>query len=630
MNHETLDRLFERAILAVVVVLLVFAPLAMGAVGTQAFLVVQALVMVVLFLWALRIIFARKNRLFWPPLCWVVLAFALYSVARYFTADIEYVARFEVIQTLLYAFLFFAIVNNLASKESALVISLALVFLAAGISCYAIWQFMARSHHVWNLISPYAGRASGTYISPNNLACFLEMTLPLALAFLLTGRVRPLTRILLGYAALAMAGGLAVTFSRGGWASAAVGLSALLLVLIFHHKHRLPALVLLVALFAGGTIFITKYLSKTISYVARIEAVETNTVDLGYRAEMWKAAEGMWRDHFWFGVGPAHYDYRFRQYRPGVVQGRPDRAHNDYLNLLADWGTVGGLIVLSGILVFGVSLIRTSKAVWPDEHDLRRGMSNRFAFFLGASAALLALAVHSVGDFNLHIPANALLGVCLLALLTGQLRLATNRYQFDALLPLKILLVFLLVGGLFCFGFQGYRRAREFAWQLRADDVNLPLLQRADLLKKALAIDPMDFDTTYQIGELYRVQSFQGGSDYESLAREAMQWYARGMKLDPYDGYNYMDYGMCLDWLDRYDEAVSYFSRAEELDPNGYFTAANLGWHYLQVGDYPAAQACFLRSTRLGWFGNDMAFSYLEIIQKKLIEIASGQPQLSP
>ena len=68
--------------------------------------------------------------------------------------------------------------------------------------------------------------------------------------------------------------------------------------------------------------------------------------DWGVRRDMWSAAVQMWRDHFWWGVGPAHYDYRFREYRPETMQSRPGRAHNDYLNLLADWGTVGGVIVL--------------------------------------------------------------------------------------------------------------------------------------------------------------------------------------------------------------------------------------------------------------------------------------------
>src|SRR5579859_1560451 len=241
MNGGTLNRLFELGILALVLAILVFAPLAMAAVAAPEFLVVQGLVMAVMLLWALRIIFNPKIPFYWPPICWVVLAFALYAVARYLTADIEYVARLEMIQTLLYAFLFLAIVNNLTSKESAQIISFTMIFLAAGISCYAVYQFMTHSNRVWNMFSPYPGRASGTFISPNNFSCFLEMLLPLALAFMLAGRIRPLTRIFLAYTAVVMTAGLSMTFSRGGWIATAVGVFGLLAALLSHRKHRLPA-----------------------------------------------------------------------------------------------------------------------------------------------------------------------------------------------------------------------------------------------------------------------------------------------------------------------------------------------------------------------------------------------------
>ncbi len=316
MNGEKIDRFFERANLALIVAILVFAPLAFGAVDAWEFLVVQALTVGVMFLWALRIACNPKTKFFWPPLCWAVLAFALYAIARYLTADIEYVARMEVIQTLLYAFLFFAVVNNLTSKESTQVVSFTLVFLAAGISCYAIWQFLAHSHRVWNEMSPYAGRASGTYISPNNFSCFLELALPLALAYLLTGRVKAFTRLLLFYAVLAMAAGLAVTFSRGGWVAAGIGVFGLLTILLFTPKHRLAAFIVMVVLVGGGTVFVANFLSQTFSYIGRVTNLKENSSgDMEFRSQMWKAAEDMWADHFWFGVGPAHYDYRFRQYR---------------------------------------------------------------------------------------------------------------------------------------------------------------------------------------------------------------------------------------------------------------------------------------------------------------------------
>jgi hypothetical protein len=117
-----------------VLAILVFGPLAMGAVDAWAFLVVQGLTMGVMLLWALRIWISPKPQLLWPPICWVVLAFTIYAIARYLTADIEYVARQEMIQVLLYAFLFFAIVNNLYRQEFSQVISFTLIFLAMGIS----------------------------------------------------------------------------------------------------------------------------------------------------------------------------------------------------------------------------------------------------------------------------------------------------------------------------------------------------------------------------------------------------------------------------------------------------------------------------------------------------------------
>jgi O-antigen ligase len=626
MKGETMDRFFERGILALVLSILIFAPLAMGAVGAWEFLIVQALIMGVMFLWGLRGGLASGVKLFWPAICWPVLAFALYAVARYLTADIEYAARFEMIQTLLYGFLFFAIINNLTSRDSTQAVSFGLVILATGISCYAIWQFMTHSSHVWNEISPYRGRATGTYISPNNLSCFLEMTMPVALAFLLAGRVKPLTRILLCYALLTMGVALAVTFSRGGWVAAGVGVIAVLVILLCHRKHRLVSFVVLVVLSIGLAVFVTNYLSHTFGYIDRVKSFDDNQErDLNSRAELWKAAEGMWVDHFWFGVGPAHFDYRFRQYRPENIQARPDRAHNDYLNLLADWGTTGGVIVVAGMLIFGLGVAKTWKAVRPDEREPGRGMSNRFAFFVGASAALLALAAHSVVDFNLHIPANALIGVVFLALLAGQLRFATGNNKIEAGATSRVVLIIVLAGGIAYFGFQGYWREREWVWQARAGDMNLPLLKRAALLERAFAAEPEDFQAAYDIAELYRFQSFQGGQDYEAQAKTAMKWYSRGLKLNRFDGYDDLGYGMCLDWLGNHDEAEGFYSRAEALDPNGYFTVANVGWHYVQLGDYSAARVWLERSIRLEANVNPIAFSYWDIVQERLIQQASGQ-----
>jgi O-antigen ligase len=627
MNREALDKFFERGILALVLAVLVFAPLAMGAVDAWAFLVVQGLTIAVMLVWVLRIWISPKPQLLWPPICWVVLVFTLYAVARYLTADIEYVARQELIQVLICAFLFFAIVNNLYRQEFSQVISFTLIFLAMGISCYTVYQFLTHSNRVWNFTSPYAGRASGTYISPNNLAGFLEMLLPLAVAYILVGRMKPVTRILLGYAALVMFAGMAVTFSRGGWAACGIALLVLLGILIFHRQHRIPAFLLLIVLLGGGAIFAAKYLTKTVTYARRVdETLNNGRVDLNFRRDMWLAAAQMWRDNFWWGAGPAHYDYRFRQYRSEHMQMRPDRAHNDYLNLLADWGTAGGMVVLAGMTVFAAGLLQTRRHVRRAENQFSSGMSNRFAFFLGAAAGLFALALHSAVDFNLHIPANAILGVTLLALLSGNLRFATESYWLNLRLPLKIFATFALASGAAYLSWQEMRGAHETFWLARAEHSPNFSPQTAAALEKAFAAEPENFETAYNIGECYRVESFDGGQNYGELAKTAMEWFERGWRLNRYDGYDYLRYGMCLDWLDRHAEAEKFFSEADALDPNGYFTAANIGWHYVQTGDYAAARPWLERSVQLQPAGNDIAQSYLELAGQKLRDNASGKP----
>ncbi|MDD5138816.1 MAG: O-antigen ligase family protein [Verrucomicrobiales bacterium] len=627
MDRESLDNWCERSILGLVLGILVFAPLSLGAVDAWAFLVVLDLTMAVMLVWALRLWISRKPQLLWPPVCWAVLAFAIYAIARYLTADIEYVARQEMIQVLMYAFLFFAIVNNLYRQEYAQVISFTLVFLAMGISGYAVFQYFTHSPHVWNYEAMYPGRGTGTFISPNNLAGFLEMILPLAVAYILAGRIKPVMRILLGYSALVIAAGIVVTFSRGGWAAAGLALLALLGILICHRQHQLPAFLLLVFLIGGGAVFTAKYLTRTATFVQRDKSsgMDIKHVELELRSDLWVAAAQMWRENFWWGAGPAHYNYRYPAYRTERIQLQPDRAHNDYLNLLADWGTAGGIIAFAGMALFGASLWQTRKHVRRVEKEFKSGNSNRFAFFLGAAAGLFALALHSAVDFNLHIPANAILGVALLALLSSNLRFATERFWFNLRQPAKIVATLTLAAGIAYLSLQEYRGGRETLWLARAEQLPNFSPERAAALEKAFAAEPQNFTTAYDIGECYRTQSFDGGENSGELAKTAMQWFERGWKLNRYNGYNYLRYGMCLDWLERHDEAGPFFNRADACDPNNYFTAANIGWHYVQAGDYAAARPWLQRSIRLQPLDNPIARSYLNLAEQKLRSNASGQ-----
>src|SRR5207247_2426675 len=144
----------------------------------------------------------------------------------------------------------------------------------------------------------------------------------------------------------------------------------------------------------------------------------------------------------------------------------------------------------------------------------------------------------------------------------------------------------------------GWRRGTEYLWLDRAEHERLYLQAKTagsnnspengtatfDLargtaaatqryvlaLRRAAAAAPMNFETTYELAETLRRLSYQGLDGYQQLAEEAIKWFQRGTRLNPYDPYNHMGIGMCLDWLGKHAEGGPYFDRAVKLDPNNY------------------------------------------------------------
>lgn len=620
MNRETLDRWCERGILGLVLGILVFSPLAFGAARLQEFLGVQLLTVLVLLLWLVRIWLGDKPKFLFPPLSWVVVAFVGYAIGRYLTCDVEYIGRQELLRILVYAAMYFVVLNNLHRQESTQIIAFTLFGLALLLSFYAVFQFATKSDLVWNVHSTYVGRGSGTYICPNHLAGFLELLIPLATAYAIAGRGKALTKILISYTALAMLAGVAVTASRGSWVAVALALIGLALLLMTHRSFRWPAIALLAILIAGGSLAANKTIYFKLRMSRAISAA--GSLDLDMRLGMWDSAIRMWRDHVWFGVGPGHYDVLFREYRPATVQPQADRTHNDYLNTLADFGVIGGALVAlaMGLLAHGV--IKVWKHVQRDGGVFSTNHSDKFAFVIGSTLGLFALALHSFVDFNFHIPANAIIAVTLIALLTSHWRFATERFWFSVRLPGKAIATTGLLLALGYLGVQTIQLGRECLWLNRATASENFTLNQAQLLEHGYAIEPKNGDTAYAIGEIYRVLSFEGKADFESLAQQALTWYQRAITNNPHGSDYYLRVGMVLDFLDRHDEAESLFLKADDLDPNGYFTSAQIGQHYIDSGNYAAARPWLERSLLLEWKKNPLAEAKLKLVNERLLEAA--------
>jgi O-antigen ligase len=639
VNRETLADWCLRGIMGIVIAALVFAPLAFGSVRPQEFQYLVAAAALVLVLWTARLWLLEESRLHWPPAAWAVVAFMGYAVFAYWRADVEYVARGELLRAAVYAVFFLAALNHASGRETPQIITGTLIVLGVGLTVYGVWQFATNSAQVWFLKSAanYGRRATGTYINPNHFAGFLDMVIPLALACTIAGRMGHVTRIVIGYCTFVMLAGLALTQSRGGWVATACGLGVMLFVALWNPRLRLPALAFAIIVAIGGAVFLNHSFAQKRIEEAKILSGDSSK---GVRLMIWETAWQAWKTSPWTGIGPGHFDLRFREFRPARLVGRPEYVHNDYLNTLTDWGIAGLALALGFAGCMALHAFQASRGLKSQNADLvanrserRLTYSNRTAFVLGATGSFVALLVHSIFDFNLQIPANALVFFVLLGTLAGHLRYTTNRHQFRCGVPAKALLTVCLLA-IAALGVMGFLRIRQE--QRALANANRKYQDPAawrDAWKAAYDAEPKNALTAQAVGELYRRSAWTGGDDYAEQAVKAMEWFHRAVELNPHDSFSLLRIGMCLHWIGRHQDAAPYFERALKQDPNGYFTVAHLGWHQYQLQNYAEAKRLFEHSLQITPWGvtNETARAYIGIVEQRLKEPPGDYvPKLTP
>jgi O-antigen ligase len=124
------------------------------------------------------------------------------------------------------------------------------------------------------------------------------------------------------------------------------------------------------------------------------------------------------KDYAVFGSGPGSFYVTFPRYRPETIANFYNHTHNDYAQFASESGLLG-LAIIGGFVV--LSLGAALVAQWKRRDPLLRGMS--FACVMGVTSIL----IHSWVDFNLQIPANAVLFMVLLAL--GWISLYHDRHE---------------------------------------------------------------------------------------------------------------------------------------------------------------------------------------------------------
>ena len=619
MNREKLAYWAELILIGFVTAVLLYAPIATGAVRNIDFVYLMSLAGAALLVWTFRIWLGGIR---WHPVNWVFLVFIGYAAWRYFEADVEYVARLELLRILVY-FAFWLMISTVITASRATPVWLTVwSVLAALLSGYAIYQFFTSSPAVLHFVKPlgYARRGSGTFINPNHLAAYLAMLLPFFLAFTLSGKFGVAVRICLGYVAALSIMGIFVTFSRAGWAAAALGVICFLLFLAWSRSIWKKT-----ALLGVGILLLAAVISHyTPQYRKRFETPIATSTTGDIRMLVWADAKRMWQDHFWFGTGPGHFDIRYGGYRSPhwMVQRRPAYVHNDYLNLLTDWGLVGASLTLLAILVFFIDAIRK----WTKGMS-RKASRSAVPIIAGGLFGAFALFLHSVFEFNLHIPALVLTLVALAALVGAA---ASDPVEVEPpqkyfVLPLLTLLGLGLAGVLlfYCVKLQTESKLLEKAAGAGSD-----IPQKLQLLEAASQAEPNNPETPYQIAEIHRNRAWAGLTGYEEHARAALPWYKKSIALNPHDPMPPLGYAMCLTWIKKFDEAETYYKQALSVDPNNYYASALYGWHLFEQAKLKEAEHWLFRSLTLYNNHNNrnsIAATYYNMVQRRLKDAGTAQ-----
>ena len=252
------------------------------------------------------------------------------------------------------------------------------------------------------------GDVSGTYRSKDHFAGLLEMALPLAVAYAIfllkdpegTASL-PISKAIKACiafaAAAAMLVGLVYSLSKMGFAA---GLGALFAMGVLAVLSKLNGVGrwLSIAGLAVSITLIFAFLPTDQLADAYVNFFSNNPATVEGRAPIWNDSRQLLAAYPVFGTGLGTYATAFLKYQTANLDYAFTFAHNDYLQLTSELGALG-LLIFGALFLMAVS--RAVRAAFDEDWNIR-------LLGLGCAGALTGIGIHSLADFNLYIPANAL------------------------------------------------------------------------------------------------------------------------------------------------------------------------------------------------------------------------------
>jgi O-antigen ligase len=323
---------------------------------------------------------------------------------------------------LLGLFLFFLVFRKTFISDRNLKI---LIWILMGVAfleaIYGIIQALVPSLGVlWvDYIKSYLGDARGTYINRNHFAGFMEMMLPLGLAYTLAmgswqkkislkaliSSDRPNFQFLLSIGLIVMALALLLSKSRAGIFGGVIGFLTFALLMRSSSGELPRSFWIVISVIVGMVSFYSLKIG--------IDPVLERFLRIGKdtsRLDIWRDSLTMIKDHP-LGIGLDVFKQVFPVYNvSNFSDTRFNYLHNDYLQLLVETGWIGFLALMGGFYIFLV------KSVFKIRHMRLKSDPLRFFLSIGALSGLVSIAFHSFFDFNLHMPANCVYFVMLIGI----------------------------------------------------------------------------------------------------------------------------------------------------------------------------------------------------------------------
>ena len=379
--------------------LVVFGIAAHGAVEDWAFAVLETGAGLLFVTWAVQEYFANREVVL-SPLLPPLLALSLLALGQFvFRGTVsEYHTRVELQLLLAYAILLFLASQAFRTAEewrSFVWFVMSLGFLVAVFGILQHLTFNGKLY--WFREMRYGGVPFGPYVNRNHFAGFAELVIPIALVPLVLGKVRRERLFAVAILTLLPIVAIFLSASRGGILSFTAELGVLALLMIVRRTGGRHVL-------AGGIVLLLAFL--LVSWLGvrqileRFSAMQSLEVTLGKRASMRQDTWHIFREHPWAGTGLGTLPTVFPAYETLYDGKIVNHAHNDYLEILADTGLAGAACCA---WFLGVLFFASLKQLLMTDNSFAA------ALHLSGIVACCGFLVHSLVDFNLHIPGNALL-----------------------------------------------------------------------------------------------------------------------------------------------------------------------------------------------------------------------------